>query len=54
MNEIKIITKAEEVDKNKWDEFVFNHPKGNFFFSKELVLRYTKSFLELSKKRKTN
>lgn len=31
MNEMKVITSVEEIDKEKWDEFVFNHPNGNFF-----------------------
>ena len=35
MNKFNITTLPEDIDKNKWDEFILNHPNGNFYNSKE-------------------
>ena len=34
MDNLKILTLVNKIDEKKWDEFILNHPKGNFFYSK--------------------
>jgi serine/alanine adding enzyme len=31
MNNLRILTLVDEIDKEVWNDFVFNHPNGNFF-----------------------
>lgn len=40
MNNYDIITTANKIDKNKWSEFVFNHPHGNIFQTPEMYKVY--------------
>ena len=39
----KIITDVNNVNKNKWSEFVFNHPHGNIFQTPEMYEVYNKT-----------
>ena len=40
MNNCAIITTANKIDKNKWSEFVHNHPHGNIFQTPEMYEVY--------------
>ncbi len=43
---LKIVTDYSEVDKQKWGEFVYNHPNGNVFQTPEMyeVYQNTKNY----------
>ena len=46
MNNCTIISDSNNIDKNKWSEFVFNHPNGNIFQTPEMyeVYQNTKNY----------
>ena len=41
--EFKIIKRIGELDKNKWSDFVYNHPNGNIFQTSEMYEVYQNS-----------
>ena len=42
MNDYSVITNGNNIDKNKWSEFVYNHPHGNIFQTPEMYEVYHK------------
>ena len=46
MKNYKILTNGNNIDKNKWYEFVFDHPHGNIFQTPEMyeVYQNTKNY----------
>ena len=46
MKNYKILTNGNNIDKNKWYEFVFDHPHGNIFQTPEMyeVYQSTKNY----------
>lgn len=46
VSEIKIITNVDEIDKKKWDEFVFNHPLGSIYQTPHIydIFKNTKNY----------
>ena len=46
MNNYAVITNVSNIDKNKWSEFVYNHPNGNIFQTPDMyeVYQNTKNY----------
>lgn len=43
MDNCTIITNSNSIDKNKWSDFVYNHPNGNIFQTPEMYEVYQKT-----------